>query len=483
MSLFSILAKRVILSIPNLNRHSYFAFSSSPHSDQSIVSAAVSILKHRRSKSRWSHLRSVPTPATGFTPSQVSQIVLQIRNKPHLAHTFFLFTIRHSLCSHSLASYATIIHVLSRSRLKSEALTLIKSAIRKFPDTHSSNPPPVFETLVKTYRACDSAPFVFDLLISAYLESKRVDQSIEILRILKSKNLSPKVATCNSLVELVSKTQGCFAGYDMYREIFRCGDGNVKGAKPLVPNADTFNVLMVGFYREGLVEKVEEVWSEIAAMNCEPNAYSYSILMAALSEAGRVDDAMRISEEMGEKGVKRDIVSYNTAIGALCGVGEVERAEEVFREMVMSGVESTCATLEHLIIGYCKVENLDSALLLYKDLCRKGFKLGAATMDALVRVFCSKGRVFEAVEFVRSAVKMHDVVPREKTYETLISSLCEEGEMEEALKLQVEMVGKGYQANLEIYSAFINGFMKQGNEEMAERLRKEMLTTQMTHDS
>nr|GMD02619.1 pentatricopeptide repeat-containing protein At2g15980 [Ipomoea batatas] len=462
MSWFSVLAKRILLSTPYPNRHSYFAFSSSPHSDQSIVFAAVSILKHRRSKSRWSHLRSLPTPATGFTPPQISQIVLQIRNKPHLAHTFFLFTIRHSLCSHSLASYATIIHVLSRSRLKSEALTLIKSAIRKFPD-----PPLVFETLVKTYRACDSAPFVFDLLISAYLESKRVDESIEILRILKSKNLSPNVATC----------------YDMYREIFRCGDGNVKGAKPLVPNADTFNVVMVGFYREGMVDKVEEIWREITEMNREPNAYSYSILMAALSAEGRVDDAMRISEEMGEKGVKRDIVSYNTAISALCGAGEVARAEEVFREMVMSGVESTCATLEHLIIGYCKIEDLDLALLLYKDLCRKGFRLEAATMDALVRVFCSKGRVFEAVEFVRRAAKKHDVVPREKTYETLINSLCEEGKMEEALKLQVEMVGKGYQANLEIYSAFINGFMKQGNEEMAERLRKEMLTTQMTHDS
>lgn len=41
----------------------------------------------------------------------------------------------------------------------------------------------------------------------------------------------------------------------------------------------------------------------------------------------------------------------------------------------------------------------------------------------LVRVFCSKGRVFKAVEFVRSAVKKHGVVPWEKTYEEILDCL------------------------------------------------------------
>ncbi|PPD77072.1 hypothetical protein GOBAR_DD26010 [Gossypium barbadense] len=42
-------------------------------------------------------------------------------------------------------------------------------------------------------------------------------------------------------------------------------------------------------------------------------------------------------------------------------------------------------------------------------------------------------------------------------------------EMEEALKLQAEMVGKGFKLNLEIYDAFIDGYLRQGNEEMLEQ--------------
>ena len=51
--------------------------------------------------------------------------------------------------------------------------------------------------------------------------------------------------------------------------------------------------------------------------------------------------------------------------------------------------------------------------------------------------------------------------------------------MEEALKVQAEMVGKGFEPNLEIYGAFVDGYVKQGNEEMAEVLRNEMLENQM----
>ncbi|KAJ8571055.1 hypothetical protein K7X08_038027 [Anisodus acutangulus] len=258
----------------------------------------------------------------------------------------------------------------------------------------------------------------------------------------------------------------------MYREIFN--EREVKG-KGVIANAYTFNILMVAFLREGVIEKVEEVWKEMMERNCAPNAYSYSVLMATYCEDGRMENAMKVWEEMGGEGVKHDIVAYNTIIEGFCKVGEVERAEEVFREMVFDGVECTCVTLEHLINGHCMSGNVDSALVLYKDMCRKGFKPESSTIDVVVEVLCDKSGVFEALEFVGAVIKKHDIVPRKTTYELLIRSLCKGGWMEEALKLQVEMVGKGYAPNLEIYSAFIDGYIKQGDDKKAETLRDEML--------
>lgn len=417
--------------------------------------------------------------STGLTPSQFSEIILQLRNDPHLALRFFSFTVQHSLCSHSLSSYATIIHILSRSRLKRDAKRLIHSAIRKFPVPNSSSPPPIFETLIKTYRLCDSAPFVFDLLIKACIESKRIHQAIRIVRMLRTKNIYPRISTCNPLIELVSKSQGCFAGYELYKEIFWLDRENDKGLRGPDLNPDTFNVIMVGFYREGLVERVEEVWGEMARVDCVPNAYSFSILMASYCDNERIEDAVRIWQEMHDKRIRCDIVAYNTIIDGFCKIGEVGRAEEILREMELAGVESTCVTFEHLINGYCKAGDVDSAILLYNDMCRKGFRPENSTVDAIIALLCNNNKVSVGLEILSTALKKYNSFPAKRSYVFLIKGFCQEGNMEEAMKLQAEMVGKGYEPDEEIYEAFIDGHMKQGNEEMAHTLRMEMLRTQI----
>ncbi|KAI3820715.1 hypothetical protein L1987_08263 [Smallanthus sonchifolius] len=136
---YSTAPKRIVFFFPT--RIIHFSSVASPPSsaDEPTVTDAVSILKHHRSKSRWTHLRTLFP--SGFTPSQFSQITLQLRNKPHLALRFFLFTVQHSLCHHSLSSYASIIHTLARSRQKSQTLTLIRTAIRKFNDPNNNSPP------------------------------------------------------------------------------------------------------------------------------------------------------------------------------------------------------------------------------------------------------------------------------------------------------------------------------------------------------
>lgn len=229
-----------------------------------------------------------------------------------------------------------------------------------------------------TYRLCGSAPFVFDLLVKACLEIKKIDSAIEIVRMLRSRGISPKVGNLNDLVYWVLKVRGGCVGYEVYREVFGLeGDGvveNVKRVYKVWPNVHTFNVLMAGFYQDGMVEKVEMIWNEMVGFDCVPNCYSYSVLMAVYCEEGRVGEAEKLWEEMRVKKVEADVVSYNTMIGGFCKIGEVEKAEELYREMGLNGVESSCATYEHLVNGYCNVGDVDSALLVYKDMCRKGFR-------------------------------------------------------------------------------------------------------------
>ncbi|KAK2665235.1 hypothetical protein Ddye_003809 [Dipteronia dyeriana] len=477
-------------SRPNLPFLSfYYDFSttaSSPPSDQPnpSISTVISILAHHRSKSRWGHLLSLCP--SGFTPTEFSQIALSLKNNPHLVLRFFDFTQRKSLCNHDLSSYATVIHLFSRGRLTSQAQELIRVAVRlPANDLQTKQELRLFEILVKTYRECGSAPYVFDLLITCCLDVKRIEGALDIVRMLLSRGIGLKISTCNALIWTFSRSQGVISGYEIYREVFGLDSGKiearVKDVKRVVrirPNVHTFNALMSCFYKEGLFERVEDTWIEMESLRCEPNCSSYSVLMAVLCEEGKMTEAEKLLEEMRDKNVERDVVAYNTIIGGFCKIGEIGRGEEFFREMGLDGVESSCSTFEHIVNGYCRVGDVDSAILVYKDMIRKTFRPESSTIEALIRGLCDKRRVSEAMEILRVGVEKFGLSPTKNSYMFLIKGFCEDGRMEEALKVQAEMVGKGFEPSLEIYDAFIDGYMEQGNVEMTKMLRTEMFETQ-----
>ncbi|KAG1347987.1 pentatricopeptide repeat-containing protein [Cocos nucifera] len=484
------------LSIPNATKT--FPLSSSSHpsitpsashpppsdrDDETVISTAVSILREQRSKSRWSFLKSVYHPA-GFSAAQAAEILRRVRNRPHLALRFFLWTQRHSLCRHDLHSLAAVAHVLARGRLRSNALSLLQSAIRSHDPTSASaaiggadtgRPPEIFEALAKAYRAFDSAPFVFDLLIRAYLQVKRLDRAVQIVRILLSRGIQPEIGTSNSLIRSVSRARGSDFGFEIYEEIFKTKDGNGAAVRVRVsPKVQTFNTLLLALYREGKLEKSEEIRKEMEIFKCEPNVFTYSILMAGFCDEGRIKEARKLWEEMVAEGIEPDIIAFNTLISGYCEVGETESAEELFREMVLSEIEPTENTYEHLIKGHCYAGEVDSALLLYKDMKRRGFGIGVSAVDELLGVMCEKRRVVEGLGILRAEMRREEFCPSRKSYGSLIRGFCEEGEMEEALKLQAEMAGKGFEVDLKVYSAFIQGYGKQGDVEKVRRLKDEM---------
>lgn len=301
-----------------------------------------------------------------------------------------------------------------------------------------------------------------------------------IVRKLKSKGINPQISTCNALISEVSKRRGCFNGYKLYREVFgldELRDDEAKKVILLKPNVNTFNLMMVSFYREGEIDMVEKIWSEMEEFGCFPNAYSYSVLMEAYCARGLMSEAEKIWVKMKVKGVVYDVVAYNTMIGGLCSNFEVAKANELFIEMGLKGIECTCLTYEHLVNGYCKVGDVDSAFVVYREMKRKGFEVEGLTIEALVEGLCDDrngDRVVEAAEIVKDAVKEFEFCPSRKCYELLIKRLCEEGKMERALSIQAEMVGRGFKPSQETYEAFIDGYGTVGDEETSALLAIEM---------
>uniref|UniRef100_A0A7N0TE75 Pentatricopeptide repeat-containing protein n=1 Tax=Kalanchoe fedtschenkoi TaxID=63787 RepID=A0A7N0TE75_KALFE len=428
-----------------------------------VVNSVVSILKHHRSKSRWSELQSLFP--NGFSPSEASDIIIDIKNNAHLALRFFDWTRSKSLCRHDLLSYSTIIHVLARSRQKARAEALIRSAFRV-----SESGVDLFESLARTYRKCDSAPFVFDLLINACLECKKIDSAVQIVRLLQSRGISPNSRVCSSLISAVCRHQGADAGYAIYKLVFGVGD------------VEIFNSLMLGYYQAGELERVREIWDEMAEFDhISANESSYGVLLAACCDKETMEEAEEIWNEMGGKGLKRDVAAYNSMIGGFCRIGEMGKAGDCWREMVLNGVEGTCVTHESFVKGYCRVGDVDAALVASKVMSGGGFVAQGSTIDGLVEELCGKGRALDGFEVLKNAMENVEFIPSGMSFRLLLKGLCSQGMMGEALMLQAEMASKGFEPDAEVYSAFLDGYEELGNSEKVESLRKEMLELRVSN--
>lgn len=342
--------------------------------------------------------------------------------------------------------------------------------------------PEILKILVKTYRECDSAPFVFDLVIRAYLVAKWIDRAVAIIRLLRSRGFFfLEDRTLSELIRVVSKMKGFDAGFEIYKECLGTEEGLFPGSGcGFRPKTRVFNAMLVSCYRDGkLGANAADICEDIKRFGCKPNCFTYSILMAGFCDEGKVEDgAAGVWKEMRDKKVKPDVVAYNTIIGGFCKIGNIMRAEELFREMVINkvgdGVEPTASTYEHLIIGHCKAGDVDAAILVYNEMRKMEFGLEVITVEKLVDELCDKQRVDQGLLIFRNEMRKAVFHPSRQCYKRLIKGLCADGRMEDALRLQGEMVGKGYEADLEVYDVFVAGYMKQGENDRAQLMKEEM---------
>ncbi|CAN6199094.1 unnamed protein product [Urochloa humidicola] len=439
----------------------YFVDAAHPY-----AAAAATALTSHRAKSKWSHLSSVPVPSP-LPASAFAAVLFLLRRRPHTALRFHAFALRRLLPTHSpppLVLSASAAHVAAASRLRGAALAVLASASRHY------SPAQIFNALAATYRRFASAPFVFDLLLLAYLRSRRdALAAASVARRILAAGARPLPSTAAALLRSLPSA---VAALDMYHQIYT--HSSPQSSQLLLPTVHTFNSLLLAFYREGKCDEFKIVLQEMSTYSCKHNVYTYSIRMAEYCDRRAVEKAQGLWDEMIREGIQPDVTAYNTMIGGYCRAGEVGMAEEMFKNMDMGGIDPSATTFEWLVRGHCTAGDADAAMLVRADMRRRGFGLASEVVEELLDALCQNGRVYDGLGVLREEMKREEFVPTRRSYEVLIKGFCDEVEVEVAIRLQAEMAGKGYNAGSKVYHAFIRAYEKSQDYEMVEKLRKEM---------
>ncbi|KAL2230321.1 UNVERIFIED_CONTAM: putative pentatricopeptide repeat-containing protein, mitochondrial [Sesamum indicum] len=271
----------------------------------------------------------------------------------------------------------------------------------------------------------------YSTVIDSLCKDRMVDDALQLLAKMIDKGISPDIVTYSAILWGL------------------CNFGRWKEAKDLITkmvdhkislNVITFNILVDAFCKEGLVKEAEDVVEIMMQRNIFPDVVTYTTLVDGYSLVGQIDKARKLLDSMPGKGLKPSIVSYSSLINGYCKNGKVEEAWGLFLEVPRQGLDYDVVTYNTMLQGLFCAGRCADGLKLFKDMHTHQLIPDVVTYNTLLNGLCMNKHIDEAFSFLHI--------------------MEEQGHIEEAKCLLVEMEKSGCAPGSVTYNVCIQGLLK-----------------------
>ncbi|KAF9669626.1 hypothetical protein SADUNF_Sadunf14G0126900 [Salix dunnii] len=392
--------------------------------DLDFVNVVHSHLIH----SDWDKLNKL---SAHFTPFRVNHILLKIQKDHVLSLEFFNSLKTLNPISLTLETHSIILHVLTKKSKFKSAQSILRTLLAS---RSIDLPGKLFDTLLFSYRMCDSSPRVFDSLFKTYALMNKFRNATDVFSRMKGYGFLPTVESCNAYLSSLLDFHRVDIALTFYREMRRCR---------ISPNSYTFNLVLSAFCKSGKLEKAVEVLREMESVGITPNVVSYNTLIAGHCNKGLLSIATKLKNlkgknEMLRNGVKTDILTYNALILGLCKEGKTKKAAFLVKELDKENLVPNASTFSALISGQCARKNSDRAFQLYKSMVRSGCHPNEQTFKMLISAFI-ENEDFEGAFNVLMDMFARSMASDSNTLLEICDGLCQCGKENLAMKLCHEM--------------------------------------------
>lgn len=167
----------------------------------------------------------------------------------------------------------------------------------------------------------------------------------------------------------------------------------------VVPDIDSYNVLLGAYLAKGGKRGFDEVVKEILKKGLEGNLTTYNHRILRLCRSKEGTRAKKLLDEMVSKGVKPNSTTYNAIIFCFCKVGDLESAKKVLERMVSDGYASP-PTYFYLMRQMVEEGEFGLALEMCKEILRRKWIPPFEAMEGLVNGLVKMSKIEEAKEVV-----------------------------------------------------------------------------------
>ncbi|GMN48268.1 hypothetical protein TIFTF001_017445 [Ficus carica] len=218
---------------------------------------------------------------------------------------------------------------------------------------------------------------VLNTLMRSFLNAEMGSEALEIVSKMREVGVSPTSSASRILLKLLLRVGDYGSVWKFFKDIVRKGP---------FPTTHTFNMMILGFCRKGLLGIGESLLHVMRKFRCEPDVFTYNIVINANCMRGETSNALEWIHFMIWSGCEPNVVTFNVVINALSKEGEMVKARRFFDGILDLGIFPNTITYNIMIDGYVKAGDLVEAGKLYEDMRYKGISPDGMTFNILIGV-------------------------------------------------------------------------------------------------
>uniref|UniRef100_A0A7N1A1V8 Pentatricopeptide repeat-containing protein n=1 Tax=Kalanchoe fedtschenkoi TaxID=63787 RepID=A0A7N1A1V8_KALFE len=259
-------------------------------------------------------------------------------------------------------------------------------------------------------------------------------------------------AFLNQLVGLDKSRHPSFLAWDELVRIYR-----EFSFAPVV-----FDMILKVYAEKGMMKSALHVFDNMGKCGSVPSLRSCNSLLSNLVKNGQFREALTVFEQMRRTGIAPDVFTISIVVNAYCKGGNMNRAVEFVKEMENQGFEPNQVTFHSLMNGYISQGDLEAARGVLAMMLEKGISRNLVSYTLLIKGYCKECNISEAERVFQSIKEDDSLILDEHVYGVLIDAYCHAGKMNDAVRLQNEMLSSGLKMNVLICNLLINGYCKLG---------------------
>lgn len=214
-------------------------------------------------------------------------------------------------------------------------------------------------------------------------------------------------------------------------------------------NYAVFHMMIEKLGNARKIQEIDSILVQIQVEQCPCPEGLFLSVFKAYAKARLAEPAVEVFRNMERSfGCKPGIRSYNTLLNALVQGGCLHLVESFYAYLDTVGINPNLQTFNVLIKAFCKLKRFNEAKkLLLVEMENRGCDPDAVSYGTLMSGLCKEDRVKEAVALWETMV-VNRCQPDVVCYNILIDGLSKSGECEEAVGVWKRMLEAGCVPNV-----------------------------------